>query len=384
MNVLLTGSAGFIGSHIAEALTAAGHHVRGLDTRPGPHGPADTTVGDVRDADAVARRLKGVDAVCHQAAKVGLGVDVSDLPDYTSVNVQGTAVLLAQMARAGVGVLVLASSMVVYGEGAYTCDRHGPVRPGPRPEDALRAGRFEPDCPTCGRPLAPAAVGEDAPPDPRNAYADTKLAQEHLAASWARATGGTVAALRYHNVYGPRMPRDTPYAGVAAIFRSRLANGREPLVFEDGGQRRDFVHVRDVARANVLALEHAATPTTTPPTTTPPTTEPGTTEPGTTEPGTTATGTTATGTTATGGLEPGGSRAYNIASGMPRTVGDLAAALADAVGGPAPRVTGDYRLGDVRHIVARPDRARRELRFTASVTFDDGIAEFARRPVTSS
>ncbi|RFS83870.1 NAD-dependent epimerase/dehydratase family protein [Actinomadura spongiicola] len=371
MNVLLTGSAGFIGSHIAEALTAAGHHVRGLDTRPGPHGtstgvpggPADgPAVGDVRDADAVARRLEGVDAVCHQAAKVGLGVDVSDLPDYASVNVQGTAVLLAQMARAGVGVLVLASSMVVYGEGAYTCDRHGAVRPGPRPEEALRAGRFEPGCPACGRPLDPAAVGEDTPPDPRNAYADTKLAQEHLAASWARATGGTVAALRYHNVYGPRMPRDTPYAGVAAIFRSRLANGREPLVFEDGGQRRDFVHVRDVARANVLALEHAAT-------TSPTTTSPTTTGPGALGPG---------------ALGPGALRAYNIASGRPRTVGDLAAALAAAVDGPAPRVTGDYRLGDVRHIVARPDRARHELGFTATVTFEDGIAEFARRPVTSS
>ncbi|TDD76735.1 NAD-dependent epimerase/dehydratase family protein [Actinomadura darangshiensis] len=341
MNVLLTGSAGFIGSHIAEALAAAGHRVRGLDLRPdGLGGPP----ADVRDAAEVARRLDGVDAVCHQAAKVGLGVEVADLPDYTSANVQGTAVLLAGMARAGVGVLVLASSMVVYGEGAYACDAHGPVRPRPRPEDALRAGRFEPDCPACGRPLSPGAVGEDTPPGPRNVYADTKLAQEHLAASWARATGGSVAALRYHNVYGPRMPRDTPYAGVAAIFRSRLMNGEAPLVFEDGGQRRDFVHVRDVARANVLALERVAA----------------------------------------GPPEPGGLRAYNIASGEPRTIGDMAGALAGAFGGPRPRVTGGYRLGDVRHIVARPDRARRELGFSPSVPFADGMEEFARRPVTSS
>ncbi|WP_242910484.1 NAD-dependent epimerase/dehydratase family protein [Actinomadura terrae] len=339
MDVLLTGSAGFIGSHIAEALTASGHRVRGLDTRPDGLGDGP---GDVRDAAVVARRLAGVDAVCHQAAMVGLGVDASDLPAYASVNVQGTAVLLAEMARAGVGALVLASSMVVYGEGAYSCGRHGRVRPGPRTEEALRAGRFEPPCPVCGSPLEPGAVGEEAAPDPRNVYADTKLAQEHLAASWARMAGGSVAALRYHNVYGPRMPRDTPYAGVAALFRSRLLAGEAPLVFEDGAQRRDFVHVRDVARANVLALERLAD------------------------------------------APPGGARAYNVASGEPRTVGEMAAALAGALGGPAPRVTGGYRLGDVRHIVARSDRAREELGFRAAVAFADGVAEFARQPVTSS
>ncbi|MFV2172981.1 NAD-dependent epimerase/dehydratase family protein [Actinomadura sp. LOL_016] len=341
MNVLLTGSAGFIGSHIAEALEAAGHRVRGLDARPGAHGDgAGGGPADVRDADAVARLLRGSDAVCHQAAKVGLGVDVADLPDYTSVNVQGTAVLLAEMARAGVTALVLASSMVVYGEGAYACGRHGSVRPGPRPAEDLAAGRFDPGCPRCGRPLEPGTVGEDVPPDPRNVYADTKLAQEHLAASWARATGGSAAALRYHNVYGPRMPRDTPYAGVAAIFRSRLLDGRAPLVFEDGAQRRDFVHVRDVARANLLALERIAVR--------PP--------------------------------EIGGLRPYNIASGEPRTVGDMAAALAGALDGPAPEVVGGYRLGDVRHIVARPDRARRELGFSPRVPFAEGMAEFARLP----
>lgn len=322
MRVLVTGSAGFIGSHIVEALQARGHTVRTFDLRSGE---------DVRDAPAAGRYVDGVDAVCHQAAKVGLGRDISDLPGYASTNVLGTAVLLTAMAHHGVRRLVLASSMVVYGEGAYDCASHGRVRPGPRAEADLAAGRFEPRCPSCGEPLTPGTTGEDAPMDPRNAYADTKLAQEHLAASWARSTDGSVTALRYHNVYGPRMPRDTPYAGVAAIFRSGLERGEAPLVFEDGGQRRDFVHVRDVARANVLALE-----------------------------------------------SPAVAGAFNVASGEPHTVGEMAGALARAYGGPDPVVTGDYRLGDVRHIVASPARAAAELGFRASVAFEEGMAEFAR------
>lgn len=330
MRVLLTGASGFIGSHIAEALTADGHEVTGLDLKPS--GPAIRA--DVRDAEAVAACLEGVDVVCHQAAMVGLGVDVFDLPSYASANVLGTAVLLAEMARAQVHRLVLASSMVVYGEGAYACPRHGDVRPGPRPAEDLEQGLFEPGCPECGQRLVPEVISEPTPADPRNVYADTKLAQEHLAASWARMTGGRVVALRYHNVYGPRMPRDTPYAGVAAIFRSALRRGEAPSVFEDGAQRRDFVHVRDVARANVAALTVSPVP-------------------------------------------PGELRAYNVASGEPHTVGEMAQALTTACGGPQPVVTGAYRLGDVRHIVASPRLAEKELGFTASVSFADGMAEFA-------
>jgi dTDP-L-rhamnose 4-epimerase len=334
MRVLLTGSAGFIGSHIGTALTSAGHEVRGLDLRTSPDGVEGVVgvVGDVRDAAEVARCLSGVDAVCHQAAMVGLGVDAFDLPVYTSVNAHGTAVLLAEMARAGVGRLVLASSMVVYGEGAYTCPRHGSVRPGPRSAAALEKGRFEPCCPRCERSLDPDVISESTGLDPRNVYADTKVAQEHLATSWARMTGGGVIALRYHNVYGPGMPRDTPYAGVAALFRSALERGVAPQVYEDGAQRRDFVHVRDVARSNVLALESAVEPRL---------------------------------------------RAYNVASGEPHTVGEMARALAAAYGGPEPQVTGAFRLGDVRHIVASPRRAQRDLGFAASVSFADGMAEFA-------
>ena len=263
MRVLVTGAAGFIGSHILQTARDHGHEVRGYDSltpavhdgRPG-YLPDDVelVVADVRDAAAVRQALAGVDVVCHQAALVGLGVDLADLPAYSDVNVTGTATLLTEMGRAGVGRLVLASSMVVYGEGAYDCARHGRVRPAPRAREDLLAGRFEPRCPGCGQDLQTATISEDAPLDPRNAYAASKLAQEHLAASWARLTDGRAIALRYHNVYGPRMPRDTPYSGVAAIFRSACENGAAPKVFEDGRQQRDFVHVTDVARANLLAI----------------------------------------------------------------------------------------------------------------------------------
>jgi dTDP-L-rhamnose 4-epimerase len=350
VRILVTGGAGFIGSHVVGAYRDAGHDVRVLDALlPAVH-PAgvvpdlpdgvELLVGDVRDAGLVDRALDGVDAVCHQAAMVGVGVDVQDLPEYVSINEFGTAVLLAGMARAGIGRLVLASSMVVYGEGRYECPVDGVVPAAPRRRADLDAGRFEPPCPVCGRQLSWGAVTEEAATDPRNTYAATKLGQEHLASAWASSTGGGAVALRYHNVYGPSMPRDTPYAGVAAIFRSALESGRAPHVFEDGGQERDFVHVTDVAEANLRAL--LADP-------------------------------------------PESSlRAYNVASGHPHTVGDMARALADAFGGPDPQVTGEYRIGDVRHVVASPVRAEKELGFRARVEFDDGIRAFATDPLRAA
>lgn len=355
MRLLVTGGAGFIGSHIVDAALAKGWQVRvldSLDPRIHPLPPrldprVELVTGDAADPAAVRRALDGIDAVSHQSAKVGLGVRFADAPDYVRNNDYATAVLLAAMDEQRIHRLVLASSMVVYGEGAYTDPDSGlPVRPGPRTEKDLRDGIFDPRSPDTGAVLEPALLTEDAPPDPRNVYAASKLSQEHLASAWARETGGSAIALRYHNVYGPRMPRDTPYAGVASLFRSALARGQAPRVFEDGAQRRSFVHVRDVAAANIAALESQA-------------------------------------------LEPGPGRrppfrAYNVGANAVHTIGQVAAALSAFSGGPAAVVTGQYRLGDVRHITASSELIKRELGWSARIGFDAGMRDFAAAPLRGS
>ncbi len=332
MRVLVTGGAGFIGTHVVTALSRDGHTVTSLDLRTGSDPGVPGILADVRDPAAVTAALVGMDAVVHLAAKVGLERGLQDAHEYVLQNDGGTAVLLAAMERSGVGRLVLASSMVVYGEGLGRCGQHGPVRPGPRRQPDLDEGRYEPHCPACGRPLAAQLVSEDAPLDPRSVYAATKVAQEHLCAAWARQCGGSVAAMRFHNVYGPGLPLDTPYAGVAAIFRTAVLGGRAPEVNEDGAQRRDFVHARDVARACLAAVESDV-------------------------------------------VAPGLSRAFNVGSGRPRTVLELATSLAAAAGAPAPLVTGRARLADVRHITASSERANSELGWRAREDFDASMVE---------
>ena len=350
--LLVPGGGGFIGSHIVDRALADGWEVRVVDSfrsdvhgaspeHPAPRAGLQVIVADVTDAAAMESVLDGVEVVCHQAAKVGLGVDLDDAPDYVNSNETGTAVLLAAMARRGVGRLVLASSMVIYGEGRYR-DSLGPVHAPPRRIADLEAGRFEPVSDRTGEALTPELIDEDAPADPRNVYAATKLGQEYLATAWARSTGGSAALLRYHNVYGPRMPFGTPYAGVASLFRTALERNEAPRVFEDGRQRRDFVHVRDVAAANLAAVGWTA-------------------------------------------QQPAGmARAFNVASGDIHTVGDMAAALSAAVRGPEPVVTGEFRLGDVRHITASSDRIRAELGWRPTVGFEDGVREFATAPLRPS
>lgn len=347
MKVLLTGAAGFIGTAISEQLADAGHEVVGVDLMlDSAHGSSTPPEGvhqlDVRDAGSPewSALLRGTDVVCHQAALVGAGVRVGDLPAYASHNDLGTAALLAAMHEAEVDRLVLASSMVVYGEGRYACPEHGEQLPGPRAVAALADGDFENHCPACDRPLDWELVPEDATLDPRSTYAASKLAQEHYASSWVRQAGAGAVALRYHNVYGPGMPRDTPYSGVAAMFRSSLERGERPQVYEDGGQARDFVHVDDVARANVLAMEQVVAESVP------------------------------------------RYAAYNVCSGTPVTILDVARRVsAGSASRLEPEVTGGFRAGDVRHVVASPERAARELGFTAAVPPDDGLAAFATAPL---
>ncbi|MEO6606059.1 MAG: NAD-dependent epimerase/dehydratase family protein [Aeromicrobium sp.] len=343
MKILLTGSAGFIGTHIADQADRAGHDVVKVDGfLPMAHGDDPTVAAgtarlDLRH-DPLDALLEGVDVVCHQAAMVGNGVDAQDLPGYAEHNDAGTARVLAAMARSGVKNLVLASSMVVYGDGRYTCPVDGDVPPAVRQEDDLEAGRFDPRCPTCGGDIEWREIAEDTPFLPRTSYAASKVAQEHYASAWCTLEGSRAIALRYHNVYGPGMPADTPYAGVAAIFRSAIARGEAPKVFEDGAQMRDFVHVTDVARANVLAMEQVA--------------------------------------------EHGeGLSAYNVASGHPFTIGQMATTLASAAGAPTPEQTGDYRRFDVRHVVASPKAAAIGLGFVAEIKPEDGLARLATDPL---
>jgi len=351
-HVLVTGGAGFIGSHIVDELVEGGVTVTVLDNldpaahavRPGYLRPDVHYVwADARDPDAWRRSLVGVDAVCHQAGKVGLGVDFGDVTDYVQHNDVGMAAgLLVLHERRFQGRFVLASSMVVYGEGRYLCAEHGVVRPAGRRVEALEAGNFEPPCPFCGAPLASQPIPETAPLEPRNVYAATKLHQEHLLAAFAREHRMAATSLRYHNVFGARMPRDTPYAGVASIFRSALEQSQAPHVTEDGRQRRDFVHVTDVAHANVLALT---------------------------------------------GPEVHG--VFNIGSGRPHSVGEMAQALASAFGAEPgdrrwPVVTGGFRLGDVRHVYASTDAARNDLQFTAAIDFTTGMRSFATATLRAS
>lgn len=342
--ILLTGGAGFIGSHVTDLLLASGYDVRVLDNlTPQVHGhecerpdylnaDAELVIGDIRDHDTVESALRGIDGVIHLAASVGVGQSMYDIASYVEVNELGTAVLLQALSKRPVSRLVVASSMSVYGEGLARSGNGQFVNPEPRSSAQLKRAAWE-LVDDNGKPLAPVPTPESKLPSLSSVYALNKYAQEQMALIVGKAYGIDAVALRFFNVYGPRQALSNPYTGVLAIFASRLLNNRPPLVFEDGLQRRDFVHVRDVAQAVKLALE----------------------------------------------TEQGAGQIFNVGSGVSRTILSIAEDLARIVGKPQikPHVTGKYRAGDIRHCFCDISLSQRELGFSPGISFEDGLSELA-------
>jgi dTDP-L-rhamnose 4-epimerase len=341
--ILITGGAGFIGSHLADHLLASGRRVRALDSLvPQVHGESgarpeylhpdvELLVGDVRDPVLVRRALAGVDAVVHLAARVGVGQSMYQIADYVAANDVGSAVILEAIAAHPVRRLVTASSMSVYGEGLYL-DSEGTPVDAERDLESLRRGAWDVSAPDGGA-LRPVSTPETKRPNLTSVYALTKYDQERLALLIGNAYGIPTIALRLFNVYGTRQALSNPYTGVLAIFAARLLNGKPPVVFEDGLQRRDFVHVSDVARAFQLALDAPAETT----------------------------------------------GVFNVGSGESVTVLEIAQRLAAALGrsGPEPEITGQYRVGDIRHCFADISRAREALRYQPAMPMDVGLAELS-------
>lgn len=339
-SILVTGGAGFVGSHLVDALLKAGHKVRVFDNlSPQVHGDtlpeylssdAELMRGDMQDSDAVHRALDGIEVVFHLAAAVGVGQSMYEISHYMGSNTQGTAILLQEILqrRNKVEKFVLASSMSIYGEGKYLCTQCGEIAPELRGNEQLKLKQWEMMCPTCHESLTPIPTDESKPLQCSSIYALSKKDQEEMALLFGRTYGLPVVALRYFNIYGSRQALSNPYTGVAAIFASRLMNDKAPLVFEDGRQMRDFVSVEDVVQANLLAMEKS---------------------------------------TADG-------KALNIGSGEPISIREVSEALADALDTQvATEFTQKYRAGDIRHCFADISAARKHLGYEPRVRFADGV-----------
>lgn len=343
MNILVTGGAGFIGSHLVDALLERGHTVRILDSLVEQvHGgaapahlnkAAEFIKADICDAAAVARALDGIDVVYHQAAEVGVGQSMYEIVRYVMANDLGTAVLLEEMIKRPKQFkkLIVASSMSIYGEGAYRCEKcEAKVNPFLRPNEQLAAHDWEFKCETCGGSLQTIGTSEEKPLFPTSVYAVTKQDQEQYCLSVGRAYQIPTVAFRYFNVYGTRQALSNPYTGVCAIFSSRLLNDQAPTVFEDGEQTRDFVHVSDIVQANLLAIESSG----------------------------------------------GDYQAMNIGTGRATSVKKIAELLAEGLGKDIePIIVGKYREGDIRHCVSDISKARKLLGYEPKVTLEAGLAE---------
>lgn len=344
MRTLVTGGLGFIGSHLVDRLLSQGDEVVVLDSleaqvhgtaQPQVADDAQVFIGNVGDPGAARRALEGVDRVVHLAAAVGVGQSMYEIDRYVRQNTQATATFLEEVvkARDGISRLVVASSMSIYGEGEYACPTHGRVAPGPRPESQLGGRDWEVRCPECGTHVSPAGTRETKPLIPTSVYAITKRDHEELSLVVGAAYGIPSVACRFFNVYGPGQALSNPYTGVAAIFASRLLNGRPPVIFEDGAQSRDFIHVSDIVEGLVSALSAD---------------------------------------TAIG-------RSLNLGTGRASTVVDVARALAAGLGVDVePVVNGQYRAGDIRHCYADVSAAEQFLDFRAKVALEDGMADLVR------
>ncbi len=342
-NVLVTGGAGFIGSHLVDALVDRGHRVRVLDglvaqvhgenAVPAYLNPAAEFVqGDVCDRQIVDKALEGIDVVYHEAAEVGVGQSMYEIERYVRANDLGTAVLLEAILarRPQIKKLVVASSMSIYGEGAYKCETCGIVAPQLRPAEQLLERQWEVLCPKCAKQLSPAPTSEEKPLFPTSVYAVTKQDQEQFCLAVGRSYGIPAVALRYFNVYGTRQALSNPYTGVCAIFSARLLNHNPPLVFEDGEQTRDFVHVSDIVRANLLALDTNAADY----------------------------------------------QAINVGTGRAASIRAVSRLLARGLGVDLePEIVGKYREGDIRHCVADISKAKSLLGYEPQVTLESGIPE---------
>lgn len=343
MKILVTGGCGFIGSHLVDRLVTDGHEVRVLDSleyqvhegkipdylNPG----AEYIFGDIRDEELLRRVIADVDVIFHQAAAIGVGQSMYEIKKYTDINIMGTAKLLDVLVNENhhVSKLIVASSMSIYGEGAYRCDDCGVVYPRLRASEQLKNKDWEVKCPRCQRPTEPMATSEDKPSFPTSVYAITKRDQEEMCLTIGRAYGLPTVALRYFNVYGPRQSLNNPYTGVAAIFSSRVKNDKQPLIFEDGLQSRDFIDVKDVVQANLLAM----------------------------------------------GRDEANYEVFNVGTGKPTSILDIADLLIELYGKELkPEVVNKYRTGDIRHSYADISKVRK-LGFEPRVDLAQGMRELA-------